>query len=194
MWFSRLAVLLSPSRAVTCCFSCGWRLSLFVLRTNAKVTPLQAVLRYRDLLLVEDLFRRAKAVWFRASASGARSGCRGRLSRGDVEPKVFDRELFDRAVGLSLRDRLVKHGLQFRIALAQTDGTPPSQHPTLEARASQRHLLISRFLGRAGQIGGRGHDGIDTPCREIKIMLLRGLVFAPARAANSPATDEANRT
>jgi hypothetical protein len=27
MWFSRLALLLSPSRAVTCCFSCGWRLS-----------------------------------------------------------------------------------------------------------------------------------------------------------------------
>ena len=28
---------------------------------NAKLTPLQAVLRYRDLLQVEDLFRRAKA-------------------------------------------------------------------------------------------------------------------------------------
>jgi transposase len=35
---------------------------LFVLRTNARVTPLQAVLRYRDLLQVEDLFRRAKAI------------------------------------------------------------------------------------------------------------------------------------
>ena len=35
---------------------------LFVLRTNAKISPLQAVLRYRDLLQVEDLFRRAKAV------------------------------------------------------------------------------------------------------------------------------------
>jgi len=34
---------------------------IFVLRTNARVTPLQAVLRYRDLLQVEDLFRRAKA-------------------------------------------------------------------------------------------------------------------------------------
>jgi hypothetical protein len=34
---------------------------LFVLRTNARVTPLQAVLRYRDLLQVEDLFRRAQA-------------------------------------------------------------------------------------------------------------------------------------
>jgi Transposase len=32
-----------------------------VLRTNAKVTPLQAVIRYRDLLQVEALFRAAKA-------------------------------------------------------------------------------------------------------------------------------------
>ena len=35
---------------------------IFVLRTNARLTPLQAVLRYRDLVRVEDLFRRAKAV------------------------------------------------------------------------------------------------------------------------------------
>jgi hypothetical protein len=35
---------------------------LFVLRTNARITPLQVVLRYRDLLQVEDLFRRAKAI------------------------------------------------------------------------------------------------------------------------------------
>ena len=35
---------------------------IFVLRTNAKITPLQAVLRYRDLLQVEDLFRRGKAI------------------------------------------------------------------------------------------------------------------------------------
>ncbi|HET7411560.1 MAG TPA: IS1634 family transposase [Pararhizobium sp.] len=34
-----------------------------VLRTNAKVTPLQAVLRYRDLLEVEMLFRSAKATF-----------------------------------------------------------------------------------------------------------------------------------
>ncbi|SCW84874.1 hypothetical protein SAMN02927924_03341 [Sphingobium faniae] len=34
---------------------------VFVLRTNAKITPLHAVLRYRDLLQVETLFRQAKA-------------------------------------------------------------------------------------------------------------------------------------
>jgi hypothetical protein len=35
---------------------------IFVLRSNARLTPLQAVLRYRDLVRVEDLFRRAKAL------------------------------------------------------------------------------------------------------------------------------------
>ena len=35
---------------------------IFVLRVNAKVTPLQAVLKYRELLQVEQLFRQSKAV------------------------------------------------------------------------------------------------------------------------------------
>ena len=35
---------------------------IFVLRTNANVAPLQAVLRYRDLLQVENLFLRTKAI------------------------------------------------------------------------------------------------------------------------------------
>jgi hypothetical protein len=35
---------------------------IFVLRTNARLTPLQAVLRYRDLMQVEQLFRTAKTL------------------------------------------------------------------------------------------------------------------------------------
>ena len=35
---------------------------IFVLRTNARITPLQAVLRYRDLIQVEALFSSAKAL------------------------------------------------------------------------------------------------------------------------------------
>lgn len=35
---------------------------IFVLRTNARITALQAVLRYRELMQVEELFRTAKAV------------------------------------------------------------------------------------------------------------------------------------
>ena len=33
-----------------------------MLRTNARVTPLQAMLRYRELLAVETLFRKAKGI------------------------------------------------------------------------------------------------------------------------------------
>jgi hypothetical protein len=33
-----------------------------VRRTNTRLTPLQVMLRYRDLLRVEQLFRQAKAV------------------------------------------------------------------------------------------------------------------------------------
>ena len=42
---------------------------IFVLRTNAKIMPLQAVLRYRDLLKVENLFLRTKAVMRTSSRS-----------------------------------------------------------------------------------------------------------------------------
>jgi hypothetical protein len=35
---------------------------IFVLRTNARITPLQAMLRYRELLQVENLFRKTKSV------------------------------------------------------------------------------------------------------------------------------------
>jgi hypothetical protein len=36
--------------------------TIFVLRTNVKITPLRALLRYRDLQKVENLFLRTKAV------------------------------------------------------------------------------------------------------------------------------------
>jgi hypothetical protein len=35
---------------------------IFVLRTNARITPLQAMLRYRELLAVETLFRKTKGI------------------------------------------------------------------------------------------------------------------------------------
>ena len=42
---------------------------IFVLRTNARITPLNAVLRYRELLMVEALFRAAKATSTRDRSS-----------------------------------------------------------------------------------------------------------------------------
>jgi hypothetical protein len=47
---------------------------IFVLRTNANVTPLQAVLRYRDLLQVENLFLRTKAIMHAADFPFVRCG------------------------------------------------------------------------------------------------------------------------
>src|SRR3954463_1901663 len=47
---------------------------IFVLRTNARLTPLQAVLRYRDLIQVEQLFRSAKALMRVARPSGWLAG------------------------------------------------------------------------------------------------------------------------
>jgi len=58
---------------------------IFVLRSNARISPLQAVLRYRDLLQVEDLFRTAKALMRERRADttlffGPRVCCCGLLS------------------------------------------------------------------------------------------------------------------
>jgi len=56
---ARLASPAPPSRSIPASSRYD---GLFALRTNARITPLQAVLRYRDLLQVENLFRRAKAI------------------------------------------------------------------------------------------------------------------------------------
>ena len=66
---------------------------IFVLRTNAGMTPLNAVLRYRELLLVEDLFRRAK-VQLRTRARST-TCCSARMLGADQPSKAlicFDSE------------------------------------------------------------------------------------------------------
>ena len=45
---------------------------VFVLRTNARITPLQAVPRNRDLIQVEQLFRTAKALMHTRPMNGKR--------------------------------------------------------------------------------------------------------------------------
>ena len=70
---------------------------IFVLRTNAKIMPLQAVLRYRDLLQVEDLFRRGKAV--ERAIAGKPPGQRKAVRMAKAKPKLdalagwFDEQL-----------------------------------------------------------------------------------------------------
>ena len=53
---------------------------LFVLRTNTKITALQVVLRYRNLLAVEDAFKTAKALM----APPARSSIRPMPASADT--------------------------------------------------------------------------------------------------------------
>ena len=77
---------------------------IFVLRTNARVTPLQAALRYRDLLQVEDLFRRAKSVLrTRPIYHSADAAIRGHVFCSFLA-LVLQKELTDRcrAAGISV--------------------------------------------------------------------------------------------
>jgi hypothetical protein len=62
---------------------------VFVLRTNARVTPLQAVLRYRDLLQVEDLFRRAKPALAKAGGDPQDPPDLSFQRRRDPRPRVL---------------------------------------------------------------------------------------------------------
>jgi hypothetical protein len=82
-----------------------------VLRTNARISPLQAVLRYRDLLQVEDLFRLAKTMLrTRSIYHSADAAIRGQrlLLLPDLQKDLADR---CRAAGITfewpdlLRDR-----------------------------------------------------------------------------------------
>ena len=61
---------------------------LFVLRTNARITPLQTVLRYRELLTVEALFRAAKAS-FDTRPIFHSSGCRPSAATCSVPSSPF---------------------------------------------------------------------------------------------------------
>ena len=77
---------------------------IFVLRTNARVTPLQAALRYRDLLQVEDLFRRTKSVLrTRPIYHSADAAIRGHVFCSFLA-LVLQKELTDRcrAAGISV--------------------------------------------------------------------------------------------
>ena len=73
---------------------------IFVLRTNAKITPLQAVLRYRDLLQVENLFLQTKAVMRTAADLPF-------LRRRDTGPRVL---FFPRARHAEVSGRPVAPG------------------------------------------------------------------------------------
>jgi hypothetical protein len=98
---------------------------IFVLRTNARLTPLQAVLRYRDLLQVEDLFRRAKAILrTRPIYHAADAAIRGHVFCSFLA-LILQKELADRcrAAGLAVEwADLVRDLDQLQQATIEQDG------------------------------------------------------------------------
>src|SRR3712207_471641 len=69
---------------------------IFVLRTNARVTPLQAMLHYRELLAVEDLFRKTESVLrTRPIHHSSDAAIRGHVFCSFLAP-VLQKELFER--------------------------------------------------------------------------------------------------
>jgi transposase len=69
---------------------------VFVLRSNARVTPLQAMLRYRELLAVETLFRKTKGILrTRPIYHSSDAAIRGHVFRSFLAP-VLQKELFER--------------------------------------------------------------------------------------------------
>lgn len=84
---------------------------IFVLRTNARITPLQAMLRYRDLLQVEALFRVAKATLeTRPIFHSSDAAIRGHVFCSFLA-LVLAKELKDRCAKVALKpewDRLIR--------------------------------------------------------------------------------------
>ena len=84
---------------------------IFVLRTNARITALQAMLRYRDLLQVEALFRTAKATLdTRPIFHSSDAAIRGHVFCSFLA-LVLAKELKDRCAAVGLKpewDRLIR--------------------------------------------------------------------------------------
>jgi hypothetical protein len=128
---------------------------VFVLRTNANVTPLQAVLRYRDLLQVENLFLRTKAIMrtrpiFHSSDAAIRGHVFCSFLALAMQKYLDD---LSREAGVAPKwkqllrdlDRLQQVRLQYRGAdwLVRTDAAP-----TIAALFRQAHVAL---LPRARQ-------------------------------------------
>jgi hypothetical protein len=113
---------------------------IFVLRTNARITPLQAMLKYRELLAVETLFRKTKSVLrTRPIYHSSDAAIRGHVFCSFLA-LVLQKELFERcrAAGFTpewgdvLRDldrlqevSLAKDGQQIRLRTPATGTVGP---------------------------------------------------------------------
>ena len=98
---------------------------IFVLRTNPRMTPPNAVPRYRELLQVEDLFRRAKAqLRTRPIYHSRDAAIRGHVF-GSFVALVLQKELADRcrAAGVTIEwDDLIRDLDHLQEATIEKDG------------------------------------------------------------------------
>jgi Transposase DDE domain len=133
---------------------------VFVLRTNARLSPLQAVLRYRDLVQVEDLFRRVKAgLSTRPIYHSSDAAIRGHVFCSFLA-LVVQKELEDRARAAGLR-------LEWREVLRDLDRLQEAQ----VASAGKTWTVRSEAVGST-----------------IALMKLAGLALPPRiRPATLPA-------
>jgi len=98
---------------------------IFVLRTNARITALQAMLRYRDLLQVEALFRVAKATLdTRPIFHSSDAAIRGHVFCSFLA-LVLAKELKDRCARVGLKpewDRLIRDLDRLQSATVEQNG------------------------------------------------------------------------
>ena len=120
---------------------------IFVLRTNAGMTPLNAVLRYRELLLVEDLFRRAKVqLRTRPIYHSCDAAIRGHVFCSFLA-LVLQKELAD----------LCRcHEVSVEWGRSDPRSRPPAGGDDREGRQARHHAHARRGTGGAG-LPGRRH-------------------------------------
>ena len=130
---------------------------IFVLRTNAGMTPLNAVLRYRELLTVEDLFRRAKAqLRTRPIYHSCDAAIRGHVFCSFLA-LVLQKELADRcaAAGAAVEwDDLIRDLDRLQQATIEKDGKRITTRTHVEGQVGK----VFRAAGIALPPNAREHD------------------------------------
>ena len=119
---------------------------IFVLRTNAGMTPLNAVLRYRELLMVEDLFRRAKAqLRTRPIYHSCDAVIRGHVFCSFLA-LVLQKELADRCAAAVEWDDLIRDLDRLQEATIEKDGKRITTRTHVEGQVGKDFQAVSIAL------------------------------------------------
>ena len=151
-----------------------------MLRASAAMTPLNAVLRYRELLRVEDLFRRAKAqLRTRPIYRSCDAAIRGHVFCSFLA-LVLQKELADRcrAAGVDVEwDDLIRDLDRLQEASIENDGKRVTTRTHVQGQVGKvfqaagvvlppnwpRTLRPDRLQNRENVVGTTGTAGV-TPC------------------------------